>query len=152
MSLKDRLMADLQEAMRRGDERRKSVIRMARSSIKYAEVAKGKELTEDEVVGVLAKEAKQRRDSIAEYSKGHREDLVKAEEAELEILLGYLPQQLSEEEVTALARETVQAVGARGPADLGKVMPVLMGKVRGRADGRLVSEIARKVLAESTQS
>jgi uncharacterized protein len=151
MDLQERLMADLKDAMRERDERRVSTIRLARSAIKNAEIAQRRPLNDQEVLGVLMKEAKQRRESIVEFRKGRREDLVSAEEAELAILQTYLPQQLSEEELTALAREVVSSVGAKGPNDLGKVMPVLMGKVRGRAEGRAVNETARKVLAEVVQ-
>lgn len=146
MTLKDQLLADLQQSMRQGDERKRSVLRLARGAIQNAEIAKGKSLDDEEVLGVLMKEAKQRRESIEEFRKAGRNDLADAEEAELGILLSYLPQQLSVEEIRDLVRQTIDEVGAAGPKDLGKVMPVIMSRVRGRADGRVVNPIVREEL------
>ncbi|MCL5959355.1 MAG: GatB/YqeY domain-containing protein [Chloroflexi bacterium] len=146
MSLQDRIMEDLKDSMRRRDEIRVSVIRLLRASIKNAEVEKLRPLDDAEVLRVVEKEAKQRRESIYEFARGNRPDLVAREEAELAILLEYLPQQMSQDEVEAAARRVIAEVGATGPGDIGKVMPRLMAEVRGKADGRLVSQVVQGLL------
>lgn len=105
-------------------------------------------LGDEDVLAIIAKEAKQRRDAIAEYKKGGRQDLVEQEEAELQILMEYLPRPMSREEIEAAAREVIAQVGATGLAHMGQVMRPLMARLKGRADGRLVSEIVRRLLAE----
>jgi uncharacterized protein YqeY len=112
-----------------------------------ARAARGGALTDAEVEEIIQKQAKQRRDSIDAYRKANREDLAAAEEAELAVLLAYLPQPLTPDEVRALAREVIAQVGASGPRDMGKVMPVLMARVGQRADGRAVSAIVKELLA-----
>lgn len=148
MTLKERLMADMKEAMKAKEagKVKLSVIRMARAAIKNTEIEKGKELSDQEVIEVLAREVKQRRDAIVEYRKAEREDVVKDLEAEIEVLLGYLPQQLTHDEIKALVQEAIREVGATGPKEMGKVMGVLMPRVKGRADGKLVNEIVRQEL------
>ncbi len=106
-------------------------------------------MDEADAMGVLAKEAKRRRESIEEFRKAGRDDLVSKEEAELALLSPYLPQQLSREEIQAAARQIVQETGASGAKDIGKVMPVLMQQFQGRADGREVSEVVRELLADA---
>jgi uncharacterized protein YqeY len=147
MTLKEQLAADLREALRGGDETRKSTIRMVTAAIRNAEIAAGRELDDAGVVQVLQREVKQRRDSIAEFRKGRRQDLIDKEEAEIAVLQSYLPRQLSREEVLAEARRVVEETGARGPGDKGKVMPVLMRRLAGQAEGRLVNEVVSEVLA-----
>lgn len=149
MSLQDKLSADLKEAMRSGDERRKSVLRLVRTAIKYAEVARGAGTVLDDarVLDVIARQTRERRESIAEFTKGKRPDLAAQEEAELQILLEYLPQQLSRAEIVAEAGKAITELGARGPGDKGKVMPVVIGRLRGRADGRVVNEVVTELLA-----
>ena len=122
---------------------------MALAAFQNAEIASGAALDEDAALAVVAKQAKQRRESIEEFRKGGRQDLVDKEEAELAILATYLPQQVTREEVTAAAREVIEETGASGPSDLGKVMPVLMKRFSGRADGREVNEVVRELLAGS---
>lgn len=139
-------MEDLKQAMRDGDEQRRLVLRLARSAIKNAEIAQGRQLDDEGVLIVLAKEAKQRRESIDEYRKAHRDDLVNAEQGELDILLSYLPRQLSPEELRDLVRQTIGEVGATSPKDIGKVMSIVMAKVKGRADGRVVNPLVREEL------
>lgn len=146
-SLKDRLLSDLQESMRRGDVVRRSVIRMARAAIVNAEIDKGKPLSDEDVVAVLHKEVKKHRESIAEFAKGNRKDLVAQEEAELNVLMEYLPKQMSREEIKTLAERFIAEVGAKGPQDKGKVMGRLMEQVRGKADGREVNEVVTELLA-----
>ncbi|MBP2638811.1 MAG: yqeY [Firmicutes bacterium] len=148
MSLKDKLTDDMKQAMKdkEAGKLRLSVIRMVRATIKNVEIDKKKELSEEEVLDVLAKEVKMRRDSMEEFTKGNRPDLVENLEQEIAILMQYLPQQLSEEEVRAFVAEAVTAAHAATAKDMGKVMAVLMPKVKGRADGKLVNNIVREFL------
>src|ERR1700675_1569826 len=149
MSFKERLNTDLHDAMRQRPELRRDTLRMVLAALHNAEVAAGHELDDDDTLVVLAKEAKQRRESIEEFRKGNRPDLADKEEAELAIISGYLPQQATREELMEAARRVVQETGASGPRDLGKVMPVLMQQFRGRAEGRDVNEVVRELLAGS---
>lgn len=146
MSLQEKLQEDLKAAMKSRDSRRLSVIRLAKAAIKNTEIAKKKELGDDEVLEVLNREVKQRRDAIPEFQKGNRPDLVENLEAEIAILMEYLPQQMSEEEIRQVAKEAVAAVGARDARDMGKVMGALMPKVKGKADGRLVNQVVKELL------
>jgi uncharacterized protein YqeY len=149
MSLKERLNTDLHDAMRQRAELRRDTLRMALAALHNAEIAAGHELDDDGALGILAKEAKQRRESIEEFRKGNRPDLVDKEEAELAVISEYLPQQATRGEIMEAARRVVQETGASGPKDLGKVMPVLMQQFRGRAEGRDVSEVVRELFAGS---
>ena len=149
--LQEKLMADLKEAMKGGDKTRLEVIRMVRARIKNAEIAKQKSLDDSDVLDVIAKEAKQRRESIAEFKKADRQDLSDKEEAELAILLKYLPQQMSREEVLAAARRVIEEVGARGPGDKGKVMQNLVPQLKGKAEGRDINEVVTELLSGSTE-
>ncbi len=148
--LQDRIQADLLEATRRRDAIARETLRMLRSAIRYAEVERGRRLEEAEVYEVIARQIRQRRESIAEFEKGGRPDLAAKERSELEILERYLPAQLSREEVAELARQVIAEVGAAGPRDIGKVMARLMPRVRGRAEGRLVSAVVQELLAGET--
>ena len=148
MTLKDRLVEDMKIAMKAKEEGkvRLSVIRMARAAIKNAEIDKRIEFNDDQVIEVLAREVKQRRDSLEVYKDADRPETVKALEEELVVLMDYLPQQLSEGEIRQLVQETVVIVGAQGLKDLGKVMGALSTKTKGRADGKLVNLIVREIL------
>jgi uncharacterized protein YqeY len=126
---------------------RLSVIRMTRAAIKNAEIERRKELSDDEIIQVLAKEVKQRKDSIPEYQKANREDIVAKLEKEIEILQEYLPQQLTEVELRAIITEIIAQTGAAGINDIGKVMGAVMPKVTGRSDGKLVNQLVRQLLA-----
>ncbi len=148
--LQEKLMADLKEAMKGGDKTRLEVIRMVRARIKNAEIAKQKSLDDSDVLDVIAKEAKQRRESITEFKKADRQDLSDKEEAELAILLKYLPQQMSREEVLAAARRVIEEVGARGPGDKGRVMQNLIPQLKGKAEGRDINEVVTELLSGST--
>lgn len=150
MSLKDQLVKDLQDAMRSGDELKKSTIRMVRASIKNAEIAKIAELDDAGVQDVLRKEIKQRRESAEEYARANRMDLAEKEQAEAALIEAYLPQQMSEAEIEAEVRAIVGEVGASGPRDLSKVMPVAMSRLKGRAEGRLVNKVVTSILSEGT--
>ena len=149
MSIQDQLMVDLKQALREQDDVRKSAIRMAVAVLKNARVEKNADLTEDEMVVALSKEVKQRRDAMSEFEKAGRDDLVARESAELEVLQGYLPRMLSESEIVEVAREAIAQVGASSPKERGAVMRVVMERVRGRADGRQVSEVVRSLLTAS---
>lgn len=147
MGLKEQLQEDLKAAMRAGDEPRKTAIRMALLAIRMAEVEAARPLREEEILQVLQNEVKRRREAIEELEKANRPDRLAAERAELEVLLSYLPQPLTREEIEAMARAVIAEVGAASPAQLGEVMKRLMPKVRGRADGREVQEIVRRLLS-----
>lgn len=146
MSLKDRLTEDLKQAMRQGDDRRKSTIRLVRAEITNAEIERGRELGDDEVLAVIAKQAKQRRESVAEFVKGARQDLVDQEEEELQILLSYLPAQMSRDEIEVAARQVIAEVGATSMAQMGEVMRRLMSQLKGKVDGSLVNQVVREIL------
>ncbi len=147
MSLKEQLANDLKDAIRQRDESRKNAIRMTTSAIKNAEVERGAVLSEADVLTLVSREAKQRRESIAEFEKADRRDLVEKERAELEVLQSYLPAQVSRDEIAEAAREVIAEVGAGGPRDKGKVMPVLIGRLAGRAEGREINEVVTELLA-----
>ena len=149
MTLSERLEADMRDAMRARDERRTQTLRMAMAAAHNQKIARGRDLTDDEVVDVLTKQVKQRRESIEMYRGAGREDRAVAEEAEAAILAEFLPEQLSSEEIAALAREAITETGASSAADMGRVMGVLSPRTKGRADGRAVSETVRRLLAEA---
>lgn len=149
MSLKEQLSTDLKEALRAGDERRKSTLRFLMAAIHNAEIEAGQEIDDGGVAGVIAKQVKQRRDSIEEFRKGDREDLVAKEEAEIAVLLPYLPEQMSREEIVEAAKRVIAETGARAPGDKGKVMPVLINQLRGRAEGRQINEVVTELLAQT---
>ena len=128
MSLKEQLTADMKEAMKNKEKERLAVIRMVRGAIRQQEIDGQKELGEEDVIAVISKEVKMRRDSIEEFQKGGREDLVEKTQAEIDVLLPYLPAQLSEDEVRELVKAAVEQTGAATPKDMGKVMGVLMPK------------------------
>ena len=148
MSLKVRLTEDMKQAMKEKEvgKFRLSVIRMVRANIKNVEIDRKQELSEDEVLDVLAREVKMRRDSMEEFKKANRLDLVESLEQEIAILMGYLPEQLTEAEVRTLVESAVAETQAVSPKEMGKVMAVLMPKVKGRADGKLVNTIVREML------
>ncbi|OQY22185.1 MAG: glutamyl-tRNA amidotransferase [Anaerolineaceae bacterium 4572_32.1] len=150
MSLKEKLYSDLKEAMRQKDQVRKNTLRLALAAITNVEIAKKKELEDTDMLAVLAKEAKQRQESIKEYLKGGRDDLVAQEKAELAILETYLPQQLSRQEIVKQAKATIEEIGAIGMNDMGSVMKSLMQKLRGQADGKIVNQVVRQLLSEQS--
>ena len=149
MSLKDQISADLKEALKEGDEIRKGTIRLLMSVVHNAEIEKGEPLDDAGVLGVIAKQVKQRRESAEEFRKGGRQDLVDKEEAEAVILQKYLPPAMSRQEIEAAARKVIAEVGAQGPRDMGKVMGPLTAQLRGRADGAETSAVVRELLAGS---
>ena len=126
---------------------RLSVIRMVRSSIKNAEINDRCELDDEQVLAILVKELKMRRDSLEEFTKAGRSDLAEPTQREIEILLGYLPEQIEPAQIHALVEQAVVETGATGPKDMGKVMSIISPKVKGKADGKLVSSIVKEVLS-----
>ena len=150
MSLQDRLIDDLKQAMRAGDELRRSVIRLIRSAVKNEEISKRGELDDDGVVEVLTRMSRQHRESIEVYRRHNRDDLAVKEEAELAVVLEYLPEQLSADEVRRVADQVAREVGAAGPADKGKLMGKLMPQLRGRADGGMVNTVVTELLESLT--
>ncbi|MCX7570819.1 GatB/YqeY domain-containing protein [Tumebacillus sp. DT12] len=146
MSLTERLTNDMKQAMKDKDKVRLSVIRMVRTAIQNAEIDQKKSLSDDEVVVVLNRELKQRRDSLQSFEAANREDLIQDAKQEIEILLDYLPAQLTAEELRSLVQEAIAETGAKGKSDMGKVMSALMPKVKGRADGKLVNQIVQEAL------
>ena len=145
-NLKDTIQADLADAMRNRDEIRKSALRMLIAAIKNTEIDQGKPLEDDAVIAVIQKQVKQRRESIIEFEKGNRMDLVERERAEETVLQAYLPEQAGPEEIDAAVRKVIAETGASGPRDIGKVMPVLTKHFAGRADGRAINEVVRRLL------
>lgn len=148
MDTQKQIEKDFKDALRAGDEQRKSTLRMVLSAIKLVEVDKGGPLEEGEVLVILQKEIKSRRESIADAEKAGRSAMISDLEAEISILEGYLPQALSQEEIEALAKEAIAIEGAASMQDMGKVMKVLMPKVQGRADGSQVSKTVRQLLSD----
>ena len=146
-TLRGRLETDLKVAMRAGDQTARDVIRFVLAAIKNAEIDKGGPLAPSDEATVLRRQAKQRQEAIEQFRAGKREDLAAREEAQLEVLQRYLPAELSDDELRALAAEVVREVGATGPRDMGKVMPVLIGRANDRADGRRISAAVKAVIS-----
>lgn len=155
MSLKEQFSNDLKDAMRQGDALRRDVLRSVLTAISNAEVARVNikdaaatrgALADADVLDVVQKQLKQRRESAVEYRKGSREDLASREEAEAEILAAYLPQQLTRDEIVAEVRAIVTETGATGPGDKAKVMPAAIGRLKGRADGRMINDVVTELL------
>lgn len=148
MSIKEQLTEDMKTAMkeREAGKLRLNVIRMVRSNIKNTEINEKRELNDDDVLAVLMKEVKMRQDSLEEFKKADRQELVAQAEEEIEILKKYLPAALSDDELKAIVAEVVAEVGATGPKDMGKVMPAVMAKTKGRADGKRISAMVRELL------
>jgi hypothetical protein len=147
MALTDRLREDLNQALRKGDKTRLSVIRLLISNINNAQIAKGAPVDDGDVMAVMNKQARQHRESIDAFRKGNRPDLTAKEEAELAVLLEYMPQQMSREEIVAAARKVIEEVGAHGPAEKGKVMSRLMPQLKGKAPGAEINAVVMELLA-----
>ncbi len=147
MSLLDRLTEDMKTAMKAGEKERLSTIRLLRGQIKDAAIDKRADLTEDEELGVLTNAAKKRREAIQAYRDAGREDLAAKEESELVVIQEYLPAALDLAEVEKIIDAAIAQSGAQTLKDIGKVMPIVMGQTKGRADGKVVSEMVRKKLS-----
>lgn len=147
MSSIERLDEDMKLAMKNKDKFKLTVIRTVRSAIKNVEIDTRRDLSDSEVIDILNREIKLRRDAMKEFEAAGRLDLSEPLSQEIEILLAYVPKQLSETELESIVQETISEVGATGKADIGKVMPVLMQKVKGIADGKLVNQLVQKHLS-----
>ena len=144
--LKQKLAGDLKDALRGREKVKVSVLRLLLSAVRNAEIARQTEATDSDVLGVIAKEVKQRHESIESFRQGGRQDLVAKEEAELAILQQYLPTQITREEIIAEARQMIDEVGAHGIGDRGKVMSKLVAHLKGKADGREINEVVTELL------
>jgi uncharacterized protein YqeY len=172
MTLREQLNIDLRDALRSGDELRKTTLRMLIAAVHNAEIPpeqpnlrptdeqqsdltreeaepRRRELDDDAVLDVVRREVKQRRDSIDAYRKASREDLAAREEAEANLLVAYLPAQMSRDEISRAARAIIERVGARSPADKGTVMPLVIAELRGRAEGREINAVVTELLAQA---
>ena len=147
MSLKDKLMDDLKSAMKDKDTVRKNAVQMVRASVLQVEKDNKITLDDEGVVEVVAKEVKKRKDVLPEYEKSGRQDLVDELNREIEVLMAYLPQQMSEEEIEALVIDAIAQTEAKSMKDIGKVMAVIMPKTKGRADGKVINQFVRKHLS-----
>ncbi|EFM64485.1 YqeY-like protein [Peptostreptococcus stomatis DSM 17678] len=146
MSLKEKLQEDLKSSMKNKDTIRKSVVTLIRAAIKQHEVDNRVELADDAIIDIISKQLKQRKDSLAEFEKANRDDLIEETKSEIQVLEGYLPQQLSEEELEKIVIETIAEVGATSMKDMGKIMATIKPKTAGRADGRKINELVKKNL------
>ena len=151
MSLLQRLDDELKAALKGADKVRLSVIRMLKAAIKNQQIEKGRELTDDEILAVVSTLAKQRRESIDQFSKGGREDLVQQERNELAILQSYLPEQLSPEELDRIILDAINESSAKDEKEIGKIMRVLMPRVKGVADGKVVNARVKELLHPSNK-
>lgn len=147
--LKDKIQEDMKAAMIAKDEEKLSTIRMLKSALQYAEIAKGLDYkaTDEDVLDVIGKEVKKHREAIELYEKGGRPELADKEKRELEILQSYLPEQMSEDEVAKLVSQAIEEIGAASMQDMGKVMGALMPKVKGKADAGMVSNLVKQKLS-----
>ena len=146
MSIKDTLMADMKTAMKAKQADRLTVIRSIRSAIRQIEIDKKVDLDDAGVISIISKELKMRQDSLAEFKKADRDDLVQKTEQEIATIMPYLPEQMSEADVRELVKDTIEKVGAADAKDMGKVMKELMPKVKGKADGKLVNSVVKELL------
>jgi len=146
MHLKERLIEDMKDSMKKGEQVRLSAIRMVRAGIKNKEIELGRELKDEDVVGVITSAIKQRKDSYTQFLNGNRMDLAEKEKKEIEVLSIYLPEQIGEDEIKKRLKEIISETGAATSKDIGKVMKILMPELKGKADGNLVNKIAREML------
>lgn len=145
--LKQKITDDLRQAMKSGDTVKRSALRFLMAAINNAEIAQRKALEESDILGVIAKGVKQCQESIDAFRQGNRPDLLAGAEAEQAILQGYLPRQMSREEIVDTARRIIREVGAQGPGDKGKVMPRIIAELKGKADGREINAVVTELLA-----
>lgn len=145
--MKEELLNELKDAMKQKDELRKNTIMMIRAAILQVEKDTQKSLSDEEMISIFAKELKKRKESISDYQKGGREDIVETLNKEIEIIAKYLPQPLTEAEIESIVKNAIEEVGAQGPKDMGKVMQNIRPKTNGKADGKLVSDIVKKLLS-----
>jgi len=146
VGLRQKLSDDLKQAMKGGNKVRRSVIRLVAAAIRNAEIARQATLDDTDILGIITKEVRQRRESIEAFKLGNRQDLVAQEEAELTILNEYLPRQMTREEIIVAARQVIEGIGAQGASDKRKVMPQLIAQLKGRADGREINAVVTELL------
>jgi uncharacterized protein YqeY len=148
MGLNERLTEDMKAAMKAGPagKVRLDTIRFLKAALKNVEIDKKAPITDEDVLGVLTKQVKQLKDTIGEFEKGNREDLIAKAQAEIAVLSAYLPEQISADELRELASQIIAQVGAQGPKDMGKVMGPLVAQTKGRADGKLVNQVVKELL------
>jgi len=146
MALKDSLTADMKAVMKEGQKTKLSVLRLLQTAIQYEEIEKNRELNDEEILGVIAREIKQRQDAIPDYERANREEAVKRLREEIEYLQTYLPRQMTDDEIRDLALQVIEETGAQGPGDIGKVMKAIIPRTKGRADGRVVNNMVRQIL------
>jgi uncharacterized protein YqeY len=146
MSLKERLLGDMKSAMKDKDTIRKNTVQMTRAAVLQVEKDNRITLDDDGVLNIIVKEVKMRRDSLPDYEKSGRQDLIDDIKKEIDVLMQYLPQQLTEEELEAIVKEAIQETGASSARDIGKIMQAVMPKVKGRADGRMINLIVKKII------
>jgi len=147
MSLKERLQEDLKAALKARDEVRKSTLRLLLSAINYAEIEHGGELDDGQVLSILRKQAQQRQESVEQFRQAGRPKAVAQEKAELRLIEAYLPAQMTREDIEPIARQVIAEVGASSMRDMGKVMPAMMARLRGQADGKLINQVVRELLS-----
>ncbi len=146
MGLQDKLLNDMKAAMKSGDKLTVETIRMMRSQVKNVSISKGEELEDDDVVVVLTKEAKKRKESLEMYQQGGRDDLAEKEAAEIKIISAYLPEMLSEEDLEQIVRKAIDDASAESMSEMGKVMGAVMPQIKGRADGKAVQDLVKRLL------
>jgi len=146
--LKDKLQQDMKDALKSGNSQKRTLLGMAMSAIKNKEIEKRSELNDEEIVSVIASEIKKRRDSVEQFTKGGRPELAEQENKEAEILMAYMPEQMSEEDVRSEVKKVIAETGAKDIKEMGKVIGAVMAKVKGKADGTLVSRIVKEELSK----
>lgn len=146
MTLKERLLEDMKDAMREKDAVRKNAIQMVRTAVLQIEKDNKVTLDDDGIIEIIAKEVKKRRDTLPEYEKSGRQDLIDNLKAEIDVLLKYLPEQLSEDELEGIVKKAITDTGATSARDIGKVMQAVLPKVKGRADGKVINHIVKRLL------
>ena len=144
--LKEKLQQDLKDALKSGDSRKRMVLGMVMAAVKNKEIEKRSELGDEEIVAVIASEIKKRRDAVAQYEKGGRPELAEQEKQEMDILMGYMPEQMLEDEIRTEVQKAISETGAKDVKEMGKVLAALMPKFKGRADGQTVSKIVKEEL------
>jgi len=152
MNLKEKIISDLKDAMRSGDNVKRDTLRLLDSAVKNAEIEKKKKetgLSDEEILEVISRSVKQRQDSIRQFNAGGRPELAEKEKKETDILMPYLPAQLSEEEIKKTVKEIISAAGTASPADMGKIMGQVMGRLKGKADGNVVRKIVEEELSKA---
>ena len=149
--IKEKLIDDLKEAMRKGNEVERSILRLLRADIRNEEIAQRTDLDDEGCIKVISRQVKRHKESIEEFTKGNRPDLVAREKTELTVLLKYLPAQMPREEIVEIARQVIREIGALGPGNRGKVMGQVMAKVKGKADGREVNQIVSELLEKQSK-